>query len=324
VSHSTSTAVEVTGPVADQVRYEAMPEHRIAVSAVLTDPHPLVAASVHALRKAKTDGQHRLVPRSARCLSLSVTLGTVDRALCIMDALIKALEERGFVVEAKATEQGGLPLASTVIGVGEEHVDISLHERVDRVERPRDPKDKSLHYGKLYDYVPTGRLALRIPQAYLGVRASWADGAKQRVEDCLNDVVVGVVAAAEALKARRLEQEARHRDYLAAEERRQQAERKRQEEAARIRALEAGVVAWRRATAIREYVEAMRQAAEASGAVDEDSSLADWLRWAESYADRLDPTRPTPEVPADPDPPRWPGYHASSAAAPASDSRAFR
>jgi hypothetical protein len=313
---SEGEAPQDTGPVADQMRYEADPGHRIAVADVLPRPHPLVAASVHALRKAKTDGQHRLVPRSARRLLLSVTLGTVDRALCMMDALIKALDERGFTVEIEAAEQSDSSRASTVVQVGEERVGIALDERVDRVERPRNPKDKSLYYGKQFDYVPTGRLAFRIPQAYLGVRASWADGAKQRVEECLNDIVVGIVASAEAMKARRLEQEARQREYLAVEERRQHAEWKRQEEAARIRALEESVVAWRRAAAIRQYVIAMRQAAEASGAADEDSPLTEWLRWAESYADRVDPTKRALEVPADPDPPRWLGYHVSSSNAP--------
>jgi hypothetical protein len=178
--------------------------------------------------------------------------------------------------------------------------------------RPRDPKDKSYYYGKQYDYVPTGRLGFRITSSYLGVRGSWADGTKQRVEECLNDIVIGIVAAAEAIKARRLEQEARHREYLAAEERRQQAERRRQEEAARIRALESTVGAWRRAATIRQYVEAMRQAAEASGVADEASPLNEWLQWAESYADRVDPTKRALEVPADPDPPRWPGYHLPS------------
>jgi hypothetical protein len=311
-SDSEGEAPQDTGPVADQMRFEADLGHRISVTGVLTHPHLLVAASVHALRKAKSDAQHRLVPRSARCLSLSVTLGTVDRALCIMDALIKALDERGYTVEVTAAEQRDSSHAATSIRIGEERVGISLDERVDRVERPRDPKDKSLYYGKQYDYVPTGRLVFRIPQPYLGVRASWADGAKQRVEECLNDIIVGIVAAAEAMKARRLEQEARHREYLAAEERRQQAERKRQEEAARILALEASLVAWRRAAAIRQYIDAMRQAAEASGAVDEDSALAEWLRWAEGYANRVDPTKRTLEVPADPDPPRWAGYHVSS------------
>jgi hypothetical protein len=315
----TAPTPEATGPVADQMRYEAQPEHRIVVAEVLTDPHRLVAASVRALRKAKTDGQHRLVARSASCLSVSVTLGTVDRALCVLDALLKALEERGYAVEVTTKEQYGASVRSTQVRVGEQQVGITLDERVDRVERARDPKDPP-YYGKQYDYVPTGRLAFRITQSYLPVRSTWADGAKQRVETCLNEIVVGIVAAGEALRVLHEEQEARQREYHAAEERRLEAERRRQEEAGHIRALGSTIGAWRRAATIRQYVDAMRQAAEASGVADETSSLAEWLRWAESYADRLDPTKRALEVPADPDPPRWPGYHGLSSNASSSNS----
>jgi hypothetical protein len=38
------------GPVADQARFEALPENRISVPAILSDPHPLVALTVKALR----------------------------------------------------------------------------------------------------------------------------------------------------------------------------------------------------------------------------------------------------------------------------------
>ena len=51
-----------TGPVADQARYEAMEEHRIVVPELLEDPHPLVSASIHLLRKSRTDAEHVLVP----------------------------------------------------------------------------------------------------------------------------------------------------------------------------------------------------------------------------------------------------------------------
>lgn len=72
-------AAEATGPVADQERYEAVVEHRITVPDVLTAPHKLVAATVKVLRQAKTDQQHRLIPRSKPCLAVAVTLGTADR-----------------------------------------------------------------------------------------------------------------------------------------------------------------------------------------------------------------------------------------------------
>lgn len=299
-----SEGAEATGPVADQERFEALPEHRIAVPEVLTEPHKLVAASVQLLRNAKADQQHRLVPRGKRCLSVAVTLGTADRAMAVYDSLIKACETRGWIVAVAESEQG----AATIVSVGEEKIGIAVEERVDRVERKPDPKEKRTYWGKEYEFIPTGRLAVRLQVAYLGVRQSWSDGAKQRVEDCLNSVMVGLVAAAEALKAQRLEREARQREYEAAEERRRLAEKRRQEEAARVRALDADLTAWRKASVVREYAAAMRRSADAAELLGDATPMAAWLGWVEAYANRLDPSAGTPSVPGDPQPHAWAGY----------------
>lgn len=290
-------AAETTGPVADQERFEALSENRLTVPELLSNPHPLVAASILLFRKAKSDGQHRLMPSGKKCLNLSVSLGSADLAMLIYDTLLKALDQRGYAVDILVNEQG----AVTRVRIGEEYVGIGIDERVDRVERPRDPKSKQLSHFKEYDYVPTGRLSLRIQETYLRTRRTWSDGAKQRVETCLNDLVVGLVAAAEELKQQRLEREARHREYLAEQERQRAAEERRQREAARVRALNADLVAWRKSQAIRQYAAAMRAAAAEANLLDEDSDLSKWLRWVEAYADRLDPIGSEPTVPRDPE-----------------------
>lgn len=120
--------------------------------------------------------------------------------------------------------------------------------------------------------------------------------------------MVGLVAAAEALKVQRLEREARHRELLAAEERHRLAEQRRQEEAARVRALDAHLAAWRKAALVREYAAAMRRSADAAGLLAGDSSMAGWLAWVDAYADHIDPTTGTPSVPADPQPYAGYGY----------------
>lgn len=306
---SAQEAAEATGPVADQERFEAVEEHRITVPDVLTAPHKLVMATVQSLRQAKTDQQHRLIPRSKRCLAVAVTLGTADRAMVIYDTLIKACEARGWSVAISTDGEQG---AATMVSIGDEQVGISVDERVDRVERPRDPKDKRMYGTREYDYLPTGRLTVRLQAQYLGVRQSWSDGAKQRVKETLNAVMVGLVAAAEALKAQRLEREARHREFLAAEERRRAEEQRRRGEAARVRALDSHLVAWRKASAIREYAAAMRRSTEAAGLLAEDSPMAAWLAWVDAYADRLDPTTGTPAIPADPQPYAGYGYASPS------------
>lgn len=305
--------VEATGPVAEQERFEVLPENRIAVAEVLTDPHKLVQASVQLLRNARPDQQHRLVPRGKKCLAVAVTLATADRAMAVYDAMLKACDLRGWAVRVAEGEKG----SSTAVTVAGEQVSLLIEERVDRVERKPDPKEKRIYWGREYDYIPTGRLTVRLVAPYLGgVRQTWSDGAKQRVEDCLNGVMVGLVAASEFIKAQRLELEARHREYVAAEERRRELERRRQAEEARIRALDSDLVAWRKANVVRQYAAAMRQSAEVAGLLDEESPMAAWLAWVDAYADRIDPTNGTPSTPADPQPHAWQSAGLSSSARP--------
>ena len=71
----------------------------VVVQDVLSEPHPLDAKSVKALRGGKSDHDGYLRPRTTDCLDLHVTMGSIDRAMRIYDALIKALEERGYPVE---------------------------------------------------------------------------------------------------------------------------------------------------------------------------------------------------------------------------------
>ena len=323
---SKTEVAEAVGPVADQIRYEATPEHHIAVHDILTTPHELVRTSVKLLRKAKGDSQHRLSVRGGRCLAASVTMNTVDRAMCIYDALIKGLEARGYALQITAEKRGEeRPMMTTVI-IGEERVNITIEERIDRVQQASDSRSthsRSTFYGPQYDFIATGRLTLRILHDYLGVRRSWADGAKQRVEECLNDFIIGLVTAAEALRTRRLEAEARQREWLVAEERRQLAEQRRQEEAGRVRALNASMGAWRKSVVIREYVQAMRTAAEAAGLLAGDTPIARWLSWAEEYADRIDPLLPAPTVPVDPEPHRFQGYYNQASERESTEPRTF-
>lgn len=164
-------------PVGDQCRHEALPAHRITVVVPPTDPHPLVAASVHLLRNAKADAEHRLAPRGKKCLALRVTLATVDRALCIYDALLEALERRGYPVTVIDDAES----AATIVRIGQDPVSIAIEERIDRVAAPppaSPPRGALPRPVTPYEHVPTGRLTLRIQHSYVDVRRSWSDGAR--------------------------------------------------------------------------------------------------------------------------------------------------
>lgn len=297
-------AAEATGPVADQERFEELSENRITVPEILADPNALVATAVHLLRKSRTNEQHILVPSGKKMLDLSVSLGTADRAMGIYDALIKALAARGWSLTVESVTEQERTFYRTVATVREEKIPIAIEERIERTERKPDPKPKYPVYGKQWDYHPTGKLSIymSLPYDVERVRSRWSDGAKHRVEDHLNDFIVGLVAASEALKAKRAADEAREREWEARRKREEAAEKRRQQEAARIRALNADMKAWRRAHNVREYAAALRQAAEAASMMGEESEFAWWVEWVEEYAERIDPLAPAPKPPKDPDP----------------------
>jgi hypothetical protein len=293
-SPEATPAESATGPVADQQRFERRDENKIEVPSQLADPHPLVAQTVIAFRRAKPDRRGYLQPKQP-CLSAEVTLDSSDRAMCIFDALLKALEARGYVTAIRKNGEAHL----TEVHIGDEAVAIALTERVDRVER----KDAKREYSWMieYDWIATGKLTLRIDHAWVhGSRQTWSDGKQQKVENCLNSIIVGLVFVAEGMRERRLEWEERDRLRHEAEERRLVELRRREEEEARIRALLHTVALRRTARDVREYVEAARAMTGSNCPVSPE--LTAWLQWAELYADRIDPLLPAPSVPEDPKP----------------------
>ena len=203
---------------------EKLPENSIMVEDTLTQVHPLVTKTQKSLINAKVDNSGLLAGRDHGCLDIKVGKDSLDRAFRIMDALLKALDRRGFTVSVDAEKR------TTMAEVLGETVAFSLEEIVDRSERPLTPaqeKDKARNPWRYarpeYDYRPSGKLSLKItyPSWDIG-RRTWSDGKKQRVENVLNGFVVGLIKAAVVERERRLrherlerereEEERRHRE----------------------------------------------------------------------------------------------------------------
>ena len=285
----------LTGPVADQVRFEALPENALAVPEILEAPSPLVARTVVAMRKAKPDETGRLRAHAQQILDVDVTLGTADRAMRILDTVIKGLAARGYPVSLVtpkpepqrygATPEAGPP--RTTVRIGEDDIAIRLSEVVTRTQRPP-ARSEGGWEPKRYNYEATGRLVFEILETGLGTRCKWADGARQRMESMLNDIVVGLVETAEALRRRREAWAEAARQRAIEEEKRQAREREEHLEQERVRALDGIMRRWRKAKAVREYVAAARATAVERGHA-EHAELNAWFAWADGYADRIDP-----------------------------------
>ena len=159
--------------------------------------------------------------------------------------------------------------------------------------RPKSTSDNSAirSLRSKWDYQPTGLLRFRINEwGGEGARKTWIDGRRQRLEDVLNDVVVGLVTFAEAERRAREERERQRLEWEAERARQAELERRRREEEARRQELEHEAEVWARAKNLRNYVEAVECQARMVGVgLELGTELRCWLDWARQHADRLDP-----------------------------------
>jgi hypothetical protein len=80
--------------VADEIEYEMQVENQVVVPEELVDPNPLVERTAKSLHGAGANDYGIVRPRAKRCLDVRVGKESIDRASRIMDALIKALDDR--------------------------------------------------------------------------------------------------------------------------------------------------------------------------------------------------------------------------------------
>jgi hypothetical protein len=248
--------------------------------------HPLARNSLIALSREPKDAQGLTIPRGT--LDIRVTDVQLPRAIRIMDTLVKTLEALGHKVRIVPSQRERIcprwgkyeETEANVKGVTFLFGLVECLERVAHVPTKNEERDLARgQYLKVprYDYLPTGRLQLRIKDRYLSyVHESWPDGRWKRIEKTLPEFVQYLIAEADTAIRRRQEKEL---------ERQRQAEEERQrvEEEGRIKRLNGELAVWRKVQEIRQYVEAL--AARANGSDDE------WISWIRRYADAFDPLR---------------------------------
>ena len=277
----------------DLITAEKLPENKITVPSLLDSPHSLIAMTQRSLMGAKADDRGLKQPRARGCLDVHAGPDSIDRAMLIMDTLVKALESRGFDISV-AKE----PPFSTSVSVMDEIIPFALNEDLNRTEKiltAAQRKEKEEHpwrYSRQeYDYSPNGELSLRIKNdSSLNTRKKWSDGKRQKLEDCLNSFVGGLIKTAIAMKHLRAERERREREWQEERQRREERERIRQEEEEKMKVLDREVASWHKSQKIRSYIEAVKKwGIQKYGEIKPDSKLQQWLTWATRQADRLDP-----------------------------------
>ncbi len=306
---------------AQKAAFEKETERPVIVPKTLIDPHPLVVKTEKSLRTAKPDERGILMAHGPGTLSVVVGPNSIDRAMRILNTLIKALEEREMKVKVEDTEFRGSQYYSygrstterkTLVSVLGEWVEIGLEEHANRKDHVLTQKEKEeqrkygrVFYSPKYDFFPNGRLILRIRNVHSGhVRQTWSDTVGKRSESLLNSFIIGLMDAAVDIRAYRLEREKQERER---EERRQKIEeikRLRREEEQRFKILGQQVSNWHQSLRIRQYVEAFREAAlRKHGTIELGTDVDKWITWAIRQADRLDPlVKSPPSILDEPEP----------------------
>lgn len=278
--------------------YWAAPDHIIVVAHQLGDSHRLVARTRAAFSRSRVQEGMLLTARTPRHLALSVTGACLDRALRILDALIRALDLAGWPVVIEEVETNGSKTYQSIVNVLGEKLQFSLGERFHRHERPLTPEEKRskakdpwFYVRDRFNYAATGRLVLRIDSAPRGVHSSWSDGVRQRLEQRLPAFAQALALAVDKIRRDRVEAEERERRWAAEAERRRKLAEQRVEEQRWEKALEVMLEARARSRKIRELAAAVEALVDADTPADEAFELTAWCEWARTVAARDEPVR---------------------------------
>jgi len=170
----------------------------IVVATTLKEPHPLVRQTAEVLRPHRPSKFGLLEPPRKHSLNIEVSPKSLDRALRIMDALIKTFETMGRSIFLKGN--------STFVSIDGANVDIGIKEELAR--KRRDPKDHNLDGYYEFGFsryaeggIPSGRLYLTIEDAGFGYsngncRQHWRNSESKRLEERLGNFIIGILKAA--------------------------------------------------------------------------------------------------------------------------------
>lgn len=305
--------VALRARVQDTLRQTRQSQSPISVPSELVDPHALVRAAAARLRRR--DGwDHAAGLRSApkEVLDIQVTRNRLDRALRVMDALLKALEPFAFTAQVDADK------GQTLLAGGGTTLPISIVEQVTRTShtptraevRARDRYYDSFRSGARvehpdipqFDWHPTGRLTLAV-----GAWPSrkWNDTERSLIDVRLGGIVATIVGMAEEIRVKEDEQARRQRAYDEARAQHEVQVRTRNDEYRKLRTLFRDASRLQRANRLREFITAVENRARQDGELTPEKQQ--WIVWASAKADWVDPLvgrrdpildTPEPEAPS--------------------------
>lgn len=270
----------------EMVRYEQDPANKIAVSDQLRNPHLLTQRTKDAFgnESSSTRMNDLISPYSEdrqALLSLSVGKASINRALRLMNALLVALEKRGFKISAPAGRSSDYyhrPDVKVEI-LGESFV-FRLREKTRKIRDEPDKTDHQRSWSSRTRYEPKGEFELTASREPWG-NLSWNDSKRRPLEDRLNDIVIELIVEVE--RQRRYREQQKREAEARAREAELQRERERVEriEESRRKKFEGLALRWELSHKLHVFAAAVREEhLRRHGEVESGSDMALWLEWA--------------------------------------------
>lgn len=194
-----------------------------------------------------------------------------------MNNLIKALEEKGVKVSLIKKEYKYI----TSVDISGVKLEIDLYEKINIIKKGKG----SFGYDE-YDYIPNGKLVLRIKDGPYDMRKEWIDGEKKKIDDHLNSFIEGLYKSV----AREKEQEKEREERAEEQAKKDELQRLKNLEQERVNNLQKEALSWQKSQIIRTYIEAATKAyIDKNSKIEPGSEFDKWKTWAIEQADRMNP-----------------------------------
>jgi hypothetical protein len=263
------------------------------VKRTITNLHPLIEHISKNLKNANSDFNGILSSVSGPYLGVDISKKSLGRFLRVMDCLIETLEKHGFTVSLSKDRRWFI--SAMILG---EEIKFKIREIYHLVEsKSFEQKEKSYYsFSKnQYDHKPSGSLTFIIDNAnYIsGLRTQWSDTDKNKLENRIDTIVIGLINAAVKVRSNKLKRQMIEKEWEEKRKLEQQRNLQRQEEEKRIENLNAEVKNWYESQHVRAYLEALKESyIKWHGKIELGSKAEEYFKWAFGYANRLDPLSP--------------------------------
>lgn len=287
----------------ERERRKASARSRSIAEPVATEPvhdvHAAVAATARALRKAKPDADGVVDATGLGLCGIEVGSASVERVIAVLDGIGRGLEARRLMVEPSGTcMRVAIPpdaISFSLIERVEKRNHVPTLEELAKEERLRKKEERNARLGiwsfgrerayPEFDFIRTGEFSVQIAEQYVGgLRRSWKDGRRQRVEDLVDDIVSGIVTYLAGVKAKRKEHERWQREWRRREQREVLARAREEREERRRKFLQRFVTISTDADELQSFLDRLRPRVSECRS----GELARMMEWAEARLQRLE------------------------------------